>query len=172
MASAGDRELLNRLVLEHVPDALRLVIRLTRRSDLAEEIVQEALCRAARSAHTFRGEAQFRTWFFRIVLNALRDHFRWSARRETQEDVEGLVDPRAVDPANAVEFGELGELIAASVSKLPPRQREVLVLVTYQGFSPREVATVLGISESNVHAQLHYARARLRSELAPYLTEE
>ena len=46
------------------------------------------------------------------------------------------------------------------------------MLTTYEQMLPREVAEVLGISESNVHANLHYARARLREELAPYLTEK
>jgi RNA polymerase sigma-70 factor, ECF subfamily len=172
MTSAGDRELLNRLVLEHVPDALRLVIRLGGSHDLADEVVQEALYRMARRAHTFRGEAQFRTWFFRIVLNALADHYRNAARRGEQDCLEEVADPRAAEPGAALEAGELSELVARRVSELPPRQREVLVLVTYHGLSPREVAAVLDISESNVHAQLHYARARLRAELAPYLTED
>jgi DNA-directed RNA polymerase specialized sigma24 family protein len=48
----------------------------------------------------------------------------------------------------------------------------VLVLIAYEEMRPSEVAEVLGISESNVHANLHYARARLREELAPYLTEK
>jgi len=55
---------------------------------------------------------------------------------------------------------------------LPPRQREVLVLTAYEQLRPGEVAEVLGISESSVHANLHYARARLREELAPYLSEK
>ena len=46
------------------------------------------------------------------------------------------------------------------------------MLITYEQLRPREVAEVLGISESNVHVNLHYARARLREELAPYLSEK
>ena len=62
-------------------------------------------------------------------------------------------------------------MIAERILALPPRQREVLVLTSYEQLRPGEVAEVLGISESNVHANLHYARARLREELASYLTE-
>ena len=172
MTGAGDRELLDRLVQEHIADALQFVIRLTRRQDIAEEVVQEALYRTARSAHTFRGQSQFRTWFFRIVLNAWKDRCRSSARHETQDAPEEIADPRAADPAEAMEAVELGELIARRISQLPPRQREVLVLVTYHAMSPGEAAAVLGISLANAHAQLHYARARLRKELAPYLSED
>ncbi len=173
MTDAGDRDLLNRLVLEHVPDAMRFVLRLTRRHDLAEEIVQEALYRMARSAHTFRGEAQFRTWFFRIVVSAFRDHLAAAGRHRCEGELtDELADPRGEEPSAATMSGELRDLIAQRISALPPRQREVLVLITYEQMTPHEVAEVLGISESNVHANLHYARARLREELAPYLTEK
>ena len=67
---------------------------------------------------------------------------------------------------------ELRDLVARRIAGLPSRQREVLVLTTYEQMRPREVAEVLGISESNVHVNLHHARARLREELTPYLTEE
>ena len=62
--------------------------------------------------------------------------------------------------------------VAARVSALPPRQREVLVLITYEGLSPRAAADLLGISEASVYSSLHLARQRLRQELAPYLVEQ
>jgi RNA polymerase sigma factor (sigma-70 family) len=67
---------------------------------------------------------------------------------------------------------ELGRLIAARVSALPPRQREVLVLTVYQALTPRQVGEILGISEANVHSTLHVARQRLQKELAAYLAEK
>ncbi len=173
MALSGDRDLLDRLVLEHLPGALRFAVRLTGRVDLAEEIVQEALCRAARGIHTFRGQSQFGTWLFAIIVRAFRDHTAAVRRRGAVAVVSpDLADPRAEDPAAAVLEGELSELVAQRISALPPRQREVLVLVTCEQLSPREVAEVLGISESSVHANLHHARTRLRAELAPYLVEK
>jgi RNA polymerase sigma-70 factor (ECF subfamily) len=55
------------------------------------------------------------------------------------------------------------------VSALPPRQREVLVLVAYEGLGPSEAAGMLGISESNARANLAHARQRLKQQLAPYI---
>jgi RNA polymerase sigma-70 factor (ECF subfamily) len=139
----------------------------------AEEVVQEALYRAARGADSFRGESQFRTWFYRIVISAFRDHLAAAARQRCLSELtEDMADPRGEEPSAATMTGELRDLVARRVSALPPRQREVLVLIAYEEMRPSEVAEVLGISESNVHANLHYARARLREELAPYLTEK
>jgi len=55
------------------------------------------------------------------------------------------------------------------VSRLPPRQREVLVLIVFEKLSTSETAALVGISEQNVHATLSAARARLKQRLAPYL---
>jgi RNA polymerase sigma-70 factor (ECF subfamily) len=63
----------------------------------------------------------------------------------------------------------LQRLIAQHVSALPPRQREVLVMLAYEGFTVEETAQTLGISPGNVHATLHHARVRMREALAAYL---
>jgi RNA polymerase sigma-70 factor (ECF subfamily) len=166
----GTAKTLDELVPAHLPQALRFAIRLTNDADVAEEVVQEALLRAARSWKTFRRESEFQTWLFRIVVNAFRD---WMARRP----VAGLLpddvhDPRALSPPDQLVEAELGRLVAAKIAELPARQREVLVLAAYEGLNPREVALVLNISQSNVHATLHLARERLRQELQPYLVEK
>jgi RNA polymerase sigma-70 factor, ECF subfamily len=173
MTLAGNQGLLTRLVEEQLPDALRFAMRLTGAQQSAEEVLQEALYRAARGIGSFRGQSQFRTWFYRIVIAAFRDHLAAAARQRNVDEVsDQLPDPRGEDPASAAMTRELGEVIAARILALPPRQREVLVLTSYEQLPSRQVAEILGISESNVHANLHYARARLREELAPYLTEE
>lgn len=169
MARPADRASLDRLVSAHLSEALRLAIRLTGDPDEAEEVVQEALVRVARSWKSFRGEARFRTWLFRIVINAFRD--RIAARRGTERLEEDVPDGRVADPAAEAATAELGRVIAARVSALPPRQREVVILTCYEGLSPGEAAEVLGISQANVHATLHVARQRLRRELARHFLE-
>ena len=62
-------------------------------------------------------------------------------------------------------------MVADAVSSLPPRQREVLVLVVYEQLSTEEAARVLNTSETNVRANLSYARAALKKMLAAYRDE-
>lgn len=157
---------LDRLVVEHLPAALRFAVRLTGDADQAEDIVQEALVRVTRGWADFRGEASFRTWLFRIVVNAFRDRLRRPRMERLDQEVD---DRRGAGPEQAAMQRELGELVAQKVSSLPPRQREVLVLTMYEQMPPRDVAVVLSISEANVYSSLHQARARLRKELAEYL---
>ncbi len=164
---------LDRLVQLHLNDALQLAVRLSGRTDSAEEIVQEALLRVAKSWASFREEAAFRTWLFRIVINVFRD---WLQRRESSVSLDDLTetlpDRKAERPDSAILRKEFQAFVAERVSALPPRQREVLVLMTYEELTAAQTALVLGISEANVHSTLHVARERLRRELAPYLVEK
>lgn len=152
-----EKAALDRLVVEHLPAALRFAVRLTGNADEAEDIVQDALLRVARGWAAFRGEANFRTWLFRIVVNAFRDRLR-RPRMETLPDE--VDDRRGEGPDRAALQRELGELVAQKVSSLPPRQREVLVLTMYEQLPPREVAGVLGISEASRFRALAQCRAR------------
>ena len=170
-ATVLDRTTFERLVLEHLPAAHRFAVRLTGDVDAAEEVMQEALLKASRGWESFEGRSAFRTWLFQVVVNAFRDHRsareRHGANGRSRPLPEELADRRAVDPARQSDAAEQGERIAAMVSALPPRQREVFVLHAYEGLTPAEAAGVLGISESNARANLHFARARLREVLAP-----
>ena len=164
----GDTSDLDRLVLDHLPSALRLAVRLTGDRDAAEELVQEALLRVAKRWRTFRGESTFRTWLFRILINVFRDWLRRRTLTVIGLDDETL-DVRTAQPHEAALADELAALVAAEVSRLPPRQREVLVLIAFERLSTSETAAIVGISEQNVHATLSAARARLKQRLAPYL---
>ena len=160
---------MDEFVEEHLPAMLRFATRLCGDPAAAEDIVQEALVRVVRSWKSFRRESEVRTWLFRIVLNVYRSH---RPRRPAAIGLSPeLHDPHAADPAGAALDNELAGLIAARIAALPPRQREVIVLVACEGCTPREAAEALQITEANVYATLHVARRRLREELQPYLTE-
>jgi RNA polymerase sigma-70 factor (ECF subfamily) len=166
----SENDSLELIVSAQLPDLMRFAVRLTGDPEAAEEVVGEAMVRAVRSWKSFRGESQAATWLKRIVINAFRD---WVADRPVAEPiVEEIPDRVDSNPAVCALAGELGGLIAAKVSALPPRQREVLVLIVYEGLSVGETAKLLDIRESNVHATLYAARKSLRRSLASYLREE
>ena len=73
MARSSESNELDRLVTQNLSAALRFATRLTGTLDAAEDVLQEALVRVARSWKSFRKEAEFRTWLFRIVINVFRD---------------------------------------------------------------------------------------------------
>ncbi len=164
--SLPNRETLDELVSEHLPSLRRLATRLTGSLESAEEITQEGLLRMVRSWDGFRRQSAFKTWAIRILLNVFHD---WLAGQRDSLPVEDLSDLRQPDPISSAMTEELRRYVAQRVSALPPRQRQVLILLVYEGLSAVEVAQLLDIQVANVYATLYQARQRLRVELAPFL---
>jgi RNA polymerase sigma-70 factor (ECF subfamily) len=157
----------DQLVASHLPATLRLGTRLTGDPGLAEDIVQNAMLKASKSWKTFRGDSSFSTWLTRIVINAFRDHLR---RRAPEAALpEAVADSTDFGPLAHAIHGETGEAVAAAVSQLPPRQREVLILRVYEQLSTSETAKALEVTEESVRTSLHNAREALRRRLSSYL---
>lgn len=135
----------------------------------AEDLLQETFLRVFAHRGGYRPTAAFRTWLFTIARNLVTDQFR---HRRASPDVTGsdalepLADPRAT-PLQHAEAQELGERLQAAVLRLPPSQREVLLLNRFAGLSYDEIAQVTGASPAAVRVTLHRALSRLRELLRP-----
>jgi RNA polymerase sigma factor (sigma-70 family) len=101
------------------------------------------------------------------VINTFRSRLA-AAKDQPMPLPQEVVDVHRGDPVIGAQDRELSELIAARVSALPARQREVMILISFEGLSVKETASLLDITEANVHATLGVARARLTRELSPY----
>ncbi len=138
----------------------------------AEEVAQEAVLKAFRNLRSFRCEARFSSWLFRITVNEAR--LRLRKRREVSldelmsadEDENCYVPLQLADwreiPGQALEKRELNALLAAAVASLEDKYREILVLRDIDGLSITETAAALDLSVSNVKTRLLRARLMLR----------
>lgn len=162
-------------VRESLPRLLRLARRLTGDEELAEEAVQDALLRIARSWRLFRGQSSFETWMTTIVIRCVRDLIK-QRTKEKSKFHDGCVDTDPIDgreppPAHAAAWAEMQRALRRSAAELPERQREVFALVVWEQMTADEVAVLLKIDRQTVYANLHAARARLRIQLRDYLDE-
>jgi len=158
-AQKGDRQAFDELMRAHQRPVYSLALRYVHDPDEAGDICQRAFVRALTALPRFRGEARFRTWLFRITihlaLNALRDRAR-------SEPLGSELEARRPD-------GELpGDLakLRAAIERLPPRQRAVVELRTWEEMSFRDVARTLGTTVVAAKVNYHYAVRRLRKEMA------
>ena len=156
----GEREAFDRLVERYQRDVYRLCYRYVNNHEDANDLAQEVFLKAWRAIGRFRGDSSFRTWLYRIGVNACLN-FRALRRPVIQELPEALVDPRP-GAAVRVERGDEARRVRAAVSRLPEKQRATLILKIYHDLTHEEVAQVLGSTVGTVKANLFHALGNLR----------
>lgn len=167
-AQRGDPDAFEQLVLATQDDVYTLALRLCGNPEDARDVAQEAFIRAYRSLGSFRGEAAFSTWMYRITANAASSHMSRRFKRKTEPLAEGFEpsdDRPESSPSAVAEFGDLRERVDAAVANLAPKLRAVVVLRDGYDLSHEEIAAELGISVSAAKVRLHRARAQLKSQL-------
>ena len=130
---------------------------------LADDLAQEAFLRAYKNLASFRGEARFSTWLYRIAYNCFREYAR--KRRELvgidDEQLEREQDPQTVDPA-------LRHDLMHALSLLPLHERTAIVLCCQNGLSHDEAARVLDIPLGTVKTNVLRGREKLKRTLAAW----
>jgi RNA polymerase sigma-70 factor (ECF subfamily) len=176
---AGDAAAFNRFVEDRTADVYALLYRLTEDAEEARDLTQETFLQAFRSIAHFRGDADLRTWLYRIAVNQARNRWRWWRRRrrgstvsldEPARDSEQtlaarLRDEGARDPERETLAHERESLIVAALATLARPYREAVVLRDIEGLSYEEVAAALEISIGTVKSRLSRGRTELRRRL-------
>jgi RNA polymerase sigma-70 factor (ECF subfamily) len=131
-------------------------------AEWTEDVVQEVLLTVHRARQTYDPARPFAPWFYAIINSRLIDGLRSRRRVTTRE----LADDEALAQHAAPEAeggrGELREVLARAVARLPRVQREVVSLLKYEDLSVREVASRLGMSEAAVKTTAHRGYKVLR----------
>jgi RNA polymerase sigma-70 factor (ECF subfamily) len=156
------------IVLPHLDAAYGFARWLSRDPVLAQDVAQEAMLRALRYFHSFRGEAA-RPWLLRIVRNT------WSDLRArngaTDRPLEEAEDRPAdgPDPEQSALAGDRRRQVAAALAALPVDAREILVLREIEDLSYKQIAAVIDVPVGTVMSRLARARERLAVELGSRL---
>lgn len=132
---------------------------------LADDLVQDALYKALKSAGQLRDITVLEGWLFKILANCWRDHFR--RRRDIQdiEDMDELPFTGGCNPEDLRSQSELAARVRKAVAGLPLGQRQVLTLIDLEDASYSEAAEILNIPVGTVMSRLCRARAALKMQL-------
>jgi RNA polymerase sigma-70 factor (ECF subfamily) len=160
----------------------RLAVGITGNASDAEEVVQDALWTVSRKIDTFRGEAVFGSWVFRIVANAAYEKlWRGRSRRSdvSWDDVAPVFDEKGQHADSAGDWsgrltdpaieGELKTILGAAISELPVDCRTAFLLHDVEGLSSLEIAETLHVRLGAIKSRVHRSRLFLRRHLADYV---
>lgn len=170
----GDAEAFNELVNRHHAKIYGLAYRMLGDADDAADATQETFYEAYKSIKSFQFQSQFGTWLYRIGINTCQQYRRKAQSRErkltayTEEVATRGVASDKYSPERLVIKAEQKQIVQDAISKLPPKQREVVTLFYMQHLKYREIAEILDCSEGTVASRLNQALKNLKKKLSKY----
>jgi RNA polymerase sigma-70 factor, ECF subfamily len=178
----GETTAAEQLVAVYGDRAYRLAIRITGHGQDAEEVVQDAFWAVIRKIDTFRGDAAFGSWLYRIVANAAYQKLRGRRGQRTELSLDEMLpvfDEQGRHVALSADWSahvddaslqtDLRTALTTALEELPAHYRSVVVLRDVEGWSHFEIAETLNISVPNVKTRVHRARLFLRKRLGDAL---
>lgn len=158
-AAGGDGEAFTALITRHYDRVFRLSFRLMGARAEAEDLTQDICAALPAKIRAFRGEAQFTTWLYRVVMNAAHDRRRRAASHARAADGWGEVE--LARRAEAVEASEAMDWLTSAMRALPDDLRDTVALVMDE-MTHAEVAAVLDVSEGTISWRMSEVKKRLR----------
>ncbi|MBI4456265.1 MAG: RNA polymerase sigma factor [Acidobacteria bacterium] len=148
----------------------RIALRILKDESAAQDAVQETLMNVFRAMARFRGEAKISTWLNRITTNVCLEILRRDKKRkedsfETVQNflADSLTHPDS--PFDTVYQQELGTRLEYSLQRVSLKQRQVVRMHDLEGFTIKEIAQILNISQGTVKSRLFYGRQECRRHL-------
>jgi RNA polymerase sigma-70 factor (ECF subfamily) len=167
-ARDGDQDAFRLLVERYTTKVFSLARSILGNDRDAEDVVQEVFFKVHRRLETFREDARFSTWLYRVTFNAAFDRVkkRRTDRTVLAEDFQKLpVEALEDGPVERAARRDLQNEVRRAMAGLPEKFRTVLVLRELEGLAYEEISHTLGISKGTVESRLFRARARLKEAL-------
>jgi RNA polymerase sigma-70 factor (ECF subfamily) len=143
---------------------LAYLVRMTRNSADAHDLLQEALIRMARELPRLRSSGAAKGWAYRIATNVAIDFLRKNGKVQFVE-LDGESNGSEVNAEEELVVDEMNECIRGVIDTLPPDYRAAIVLSNLQGLSVAETAEIMGTSVTAAKVRIHRAKGKLREAL-------
>ncbi len=148
------------------------IYRVVDNAEDAHDVVQEAFLNAYQSLNSFKGDAEFFTWLYRIAFNTAislkrkrRVLYRLEWGSEDKPSLEPIDESAFCSPGSNLERTEEEAVLQGALNRLSPEHRAVLVLKELEGQRYEDIAEILGVPIGTIRSRLHRARIELRDLL-------
>jgi len=179
-AQRGDLDAFDQLIQRYQERIYSAIYHMTANHEDANDLAQETFIKAYRALPSYKGDASFFTWLYRIAVNKTLNFLRQRKNRVHMSlndlDAQTENDPALVSlisektPRREINLAELQEKLNAAMLKLSDTHRMVVTLHDIQGLPHDEIARIMDCNEGTVRSRLYYARQQLQAYLAEFLT--
>lgn len=160
-AQQGDKERYRKLLEESARLTRGFICKRISRQQDVDDIVQEVLLAIHKARHTYHSSRPYKPWLYALASYKLNDYLRTVYRRGKREELTDLI-PETVADEDVTIDGEISEELDTALSQLSERQQVILRKTKIEGYSNREVAEELGMTESAVKVTVHRAMKQLQ----------
>ena len=181
----ADQATFTEQAMEFMPSLYSAALRMTRNPADAEDLVQETYLKAYRGFGSFEQGTNLKAWLYRILTNTFINRYRAAKRRPDETDLDdvedfylyrrlgGLEEARAGRSAEDELMDLFSEAeVKAALDALPEQFRMAVLLADVEGFSYKEIASILDIPIGTVMSRLHRGRKNLQKALFEFATNQ
>lgn len=163
---AGDRDAFRLLFETYKDRVFSIAVYSLGNREVAEDVTQQIFLKLFTAIRQFRGDAEFTTWLYRLVVNACLDERRRTKRFVVWGDVAAMNNPRE-KKSQEKQFAqkEIAEAVQKAIDQLKPKFRLPIILKYVEGMSYDEIATVMGCSKGTVASRLNRGHTELARRL-------
>ena len=172
----GDTEAFTPLVTAYQSHLYTHILGRIKDVETVKDLTQKTWIKAFRAINTFRADASFYSWLYRIAENVCIDYHRKQKAAHIIEPIHDLDERRIIDkhlcPSHNIERQELRHHLQEAVARLTPTRKRVFLLYYIHEMSIKAIAKQIGRSEGTIKTHLRNARLQLRECLTPYLKNQ
>ncbi|HMB64371.1 MAG TPA: sigma-70 family RNA polymerase sigma factor [Eudoraea sp.] len=156
-----------------------LALKVVKNREDAEEVAQDVFLKGYMALKTFKGDAKFSTWLYKIAYNRSLDYVKKQKRTLVTSELNILKDHNPADLENALDNLEASErkvMIREALDALAPEDSVLVTLYYFEAMSLKEISKVTGIGANNAKVRLFRSRARLaellKDKVAPQMSKD
>lgn len=168
----GDTQYFSYFVDKYKDIVFSIALKVLRNREDAEEMAQESFIKAFKSLHTFKGNAKFSTWLYRITYNNCISEVRKKKLKYVSTDEVQISDDVEEMNFDGIPEENRSKYVKAALEKLPEDEYTLILLYYFEDKSVEEIGEITRMTESNVKVKLFRARKKLFTLLNDMLKEE
>lgn len=160
----GDSDAMTVLIGSYYQSIFAFFYKNTSNYHQSKDLTQEVFIKMVAGINSYRPKTPFKNWLFAIASNHLKNYYRTLSRQPDYVDI----SEEYITSENPIVAIATENDVKAALKRLPPEQREAVILRYYNGFSIKDISKITGAKEPTIKARIRYGLEKMKKELEGY----